>query len=68
MAKHMPKTLVGVTGFRNMNNDTLTTAIRLLALATAYVSGETVYNQFLKFILSFHQVHMQNVHYLNEGC
>lgn len=41
MARAMPATLVEVTGLRNMNSEKLITAIRLEALATAYVSGVT---------------------------
>lgn len=41
MARAMPATLVDVTGLRNINSEKLITAIRLDALATAYVSGVT---------------------------
>lgn len=38
----MPNTLVEVTGLRSMKRETLMTAMRLEALATAYVNGETM--------------------------
>lgn len=41
MARSIPKTFVPVTGFPNIINEIAITNIRLLALATAYVSGDT---------------------------
>ena len=41
MASAIPKILVPVTGFPNINNDAAITKIRFEALATAYVNGVT---------------------------
>ena len=41
MAKSIPKTFVPVTGFPNTSNEIAMTNILLLALATAYVKGDT---------------------------
>lgn len=37
----IPKTFVGVTGLRNINNDVLITTIRFVLFAILYDNGET---------------------------